>query len=84
MTPNDRRCLLDGAYCRDERTGILYRCLGERLQEEPGEHMRVGYEDVLDPDEVRWVSRGNVFAHSLRFVCQGEPSSQREIVEAMR
>jgi hypothetical protein len=80
----DERCQRDGAYCRDPETGILYRCLGERIQDAPGDPVRVGYENALDPDIVRWVTRRSVLAVRMRFVVQGEPSTDREIVEAMR
>lgn len=80
ITP-DQRCQQDGAYARCQRTGTLYRCLGQRLQDTG---TRIGYEDVLDPSEVRWVNRGSVFTQRLRFITQGDPSSDREVIEAMR
>jgi hypothetical protein len=77
---HDDRCLADGAYSRDLRTGILYRCLGSRLQ---AGQSRVGFEDVLCPDETRWVNPRSVLVQRLRFVKQGDPSTGREVVEAM-
>jgi hypothetical protein len=76
---HDDRCLADGAYSRDQRTGILYRCLGARIQ---AGQPRVGFEDVLCP-ETRWVNPRSILVQRLRFVCQGDPSTGREIVEAM-
>lgn len=77
----DQRCRRDGAYARDRRDSTLYRCLGPRLQDGGN---RVGYEDVLDPADVRWVKPQGTFIQRLRFVCQGDPSTPREVVEAMR
>lgn len=84
-TTIDPRVTQDGAYCRGARDRVLWRCLGERLVDiGSGEQCRVGYEDAIDPGEVRWVApRGN-FVRRLRFVCHGEPSNDREVVEAMR
>lgn len=79
----DPRVRSDGAYVRDQRTGRLHRCLGERLLDGGG-GTRVGYEDVLDPSDVRWVTKRAGFAQRLRFVTQGEASAAREVVEAMR
>jgi hypothetical protein len=78
----DERCLRDGAYSRDQRTGALVRCLGQRLHDPGG--VRFGFEDVLDPGDVRWVVKGSISVRRLRFVCQGDPSNEREVVEAMR
>jgi hypothetical protein len=83
VTTVDPRCLRDGAYCRGLRNRILWRCLGERIVEGPGDPRRVGYEDVSDPGEVRWVTRTSIFTQRLAFVCQGEPSSDREVIEAL-
>lgn len=77
-TEVDRRCLRDGAYCVLERD--LYRCLGAR----PGERSRVGFENAADPADVRWVKPASIFARRLRFVTQGDRTSDRETVEAMR
>jgi hypothetical protein len=63
----------------------LWRCLGERLVDAGGdEQCRVGYEDAVNPREVRWVAPRGDFVRRLQFVCYGEPSSDREVVEAMR
>lgn len=80
----DPRILRDGAYCVDRRTGAFYRCLGERLQDAPGDPLRVGYENAVDPSDVRWVTRASILVERLQFVSQGEPSSDREVIEAMR
>jgi hypothetical protein len=77
----DERCFRDGAYGRDRRTGDLVRCLGER---EINGETRFGFEDAVYPAYVRWVKKTGVLANRLRFVKQGEPSSPREVVEAMR
>lgn len=82
MTDVDRRCLSDGAYCA--AGADLYRCLGSRLPKTHGDRIRIGFENACDPDDVRWVAPTSLFAQQLRFVRQGEPSSQREIIEAMR
>jgi hypothetical protein len=77
----DQRCFRDGAYARDYRTGDLVRCLGER---DIDGQTRYGFEDAVYPAYVRWVKKSGVLAKRLRFVKQGEPSSPREVVEAMR
>jgi hypothetical protein len=77
----DQRCFRDGAYSRDYRTGDLVRCLGER---DLDGQTRYGFEDAIYPAYVRWVKKTGVLANRLRFVKQGEPSSPREVVEAMR
>lgn len=77
----DARCLKDGAYSRDHRNGDLVRCLGERTLD--GE-TRYGFEDAVHPAYVRWVKTTGILANRLRFVKQGDPSSPREVVEAMR
>lgn len=84
-TTIDPRVTRDGAYCRGARGGVLWRCLGERLVDNGGgEQCRVGYEDAVDPGEVRWVAPRGDFVRRLRFVCHGEASNDREVVEAMR
>jgi hypothetical protein len=77
----DERCFRDGAYARDRRTGDLVRCLGER---DIDGQTRYGFEDAVYPAYVRWVKKTGVLANRLRFVKQGDPSSPREVVEAMR
>lgn len=82
MTVADQRCLSDGTYCALDRD--LFRCLGSREPRSPAEARRVGFENAADPDDVRWVRPHSLFVQRLSFVYQGEPSTDREIVEAMR
>ena len=81
MTTTDRR-FSDGAY--SAHGSDLYRCLGARLPSAQADCVRVGFENASDPADVRWVRPTSLFAQRLVFVRQGEPSTQRETVEAMR
>lgn len=78
----DRRCLRDGAYCTLDDD--LFRCLGIRPPAVPGERARVGFENAVDPSDIRWVKPTSLFAQRVRFVTQGDPTTDRETIEAMR
>jgi hypothetical protein len=77
----DSRCFADGAYCVRGRE--LFRCLGERHPKPADRPARIGFENAVDPREVRWVRPSSLFAQRLEFVKQGDPTTDRETIEAM-